>query len=65
MPIRDFLKDSHGFDDEAIRVMGLALVCARSTLRISIDDPTTEIVADAGVRALRVSRVARVKLGLL
>ena len=27
------------------RPSALALVCARSTLRISIDDPTTEIVA--------------------
>jgi hypothetical protein len=34
MPIRLFLKQSHGFDDEAIRVMGLAYEFARSELRI-------------------------------
>ena len=45
MPIRFFLKDGHGFDDEAIRVMGLAYECARSALRIPTDDPMTQIVA--------------------
>ena len=34
MPIRIFLKQSHGFDDEAIRVMGIAYEFARSELRI-------------------------------
>ena len=35
MPIRLFLKQGHGFDDEAIRVMGLAYEFARSELRIN------------------------------
>jgi hypothetical protein len=39
MPIRIFLKHPHSFDDEAIRVMGLAFECARSALRdTSFDD---------------------------
>jgi hypothetical protein len=38
MPIRVFLKYGHSFDDEAIRVMGLAFECARSALRVSSDD---------------------------
>jgi hypothetical protein len=34
MPIRPFLKQGHGFDDEAVRAMGLAYEFARSELRI-------------------------------
>jgi hypothetical protein len=34
MPIRLFLKQGHGFDDEAVRDMGLAYEFARSELRI-------------------------------
>jgi hypothetical protein len=34
MLIRIFLKQSHGFDDEAIRVMGIAYEFARSELRV-------------------------------
>jgi hypothetical protein len=45
MPIRIFLKDGHSFDDEAIRVMGLAFVCARSALRIPIDDTASPEIA--------------------
>jgi len=33
MPIRVFLKVPHSFDDEAIRVMGVAFECARSAVR--------------------------------
>jgi hypothetical protein len=45
MPIRVFLKDGQSFDEEAIRVMGLAFVCARSALRISIDDSASTEIA--------------------
>jgi hypothetical protein len=45
MPIRVFLKYGHTFDDEAIRVMGLAFVCARSALRIPINDPACPEIA--------------------
>jgi hypothetical protein len=34
LPIRSFLERGHSFDDEAIRVMGLAYEFARSELRI-------------------------------
>jgi hypothetical protein len=45
MPIRGFLTRPHAFDDEAIRVMGIAFECARSALRISADDPLSAEVA--------------------
>jgi hypothetical protein len=53
MPIRLFLKDGHGFDDEAIRVMGLAYECARAGLRISTDDPMTQIIATKVIELAR------------
>jgi hypothetical protein len=45
VPIRIFLKHGHGFDDDTIRVMGLAFVCARSALRIPIDDALSAKIA--------------------
>ena len=46
VPIRAFLKTQHGFDDESIRVMGIAFECARSVLRIaSSDDPVSVKIA--------------------
>jgi hypothetical protein len=45
VPIRIFLKHGHGFDDDAIRVMGLAFVCARSALHIPIDDALSAKIA--------------------
>jgi hypothetical protein len=46
VPIRAFIGQGHHFDDEAIRVMGLAFECARSALHIqSSDDPLSAKVA--------------------
>ena len=45
MPIRIFLAPGHGFDDETIRVLGLAFECARSALRISTEDGLSAKVA--------------------
>jgi hypothetical protein len=45
MPIRLFLKQGHGFDDEAIRVMGLAYEFARSELRISGENKMNGAIA--------------------
>jgi len=45
MPIRVFLTRPQAFDDEAIRVMGIAFECARSALRISADNPLSAEVA--------------------
>lgn len=42
MPIRVFLKAPHGFDDEAIRVMGVAFECARAAVR---DQALDEVIA--------------------
>ena len=42
MPIRVFLKVPHSFDDEAIRVMGVAFECARSAVR---DHGFDEVIA--------------------
>ena len=42
MPIRVFLKPPHSFDDEAIRVMGVAFECARSAVR---DHAFDEVIA--------------------
>ena len=45
MPIRFFLKQGHGFDDEAIRVMGLAYEFARADLRIVGESKLDGVIA--------------------
>jgi hypothetical protein len=42
MPIRVFLKTPHNFDEDAIRVMGIAFECARSAVR---DHAFDEVIA--------------------
>jgi len=42
MPIRTLLRRSHGFDHEAIRVMGIAYEFARSELRLATEDAPTK-----------------------
>jgi hypothetical protein len=39
-PIRIYLKHPHSFDDETIRVMGIAFECARSAIREFAYDET-------------------------
>jgi hypothetical protein len=43
MPIRGYLKNRE-FDDESIRVMGIAFVCARSALHVF---PSDEALSEA------------------
>jgi hypothetical protein len=45
MPIRSFLERGHSFDDEAIRIMGLAYEFARSELRITGKNELKEKIA--------------------
>jgi hypothetical protein len=42
MPIRVFLRTPHNFDEDAIRVMGIAFECARSAVR---DHAFDEVIA--------------------
>jgi len=43
-----FLKAPHGFDDEAIRVMGVAFECARSAVR---DHALDDVIAGKIIEA--------------
>ena len=45
MPIRAFLTRPNAFDEEAVRVMGLAFERARSALNICLDDPLSAAIA--------------------
>jgi hypothetical protein len=45
MPIRPYL-DGHRFDDETIRVMGIAFEMARAALRIADREELNEVMAN-------------------